>query len=258
MPAPKIVQHLLESTRPKYTTPLRVQGAFLFLSDIEVPYHNAEFLNQCIGVAKAAGIRQVVLGGDLLHLEAFSPFLGADEDADSELNEIEEHLPGLLEPFEQVFYFVGNHDQRLQRRLMLRISNEKALRMAIPDKLMAKIQFSEYFWCEAGTDWLLEHQVNNSTVPTRVAQSLSSKFGKNVITAHTHKCGMVRINGYWAIDAGCCVDIERLAYTSLRHSTHTTMQNGAVLMEWYGGHYIPTLLTPDRMEYLLWQKQKRR
>ena len=126
--------------------------------------------------------------------------------------------------------------------------------MAIPAALLERIHFSEYFWCKAGEEWLLEHQMNNSLIPTRVAQSLVAKFSKNIITAHTHKCGMVRVNGYWAIDAGCCADVERLAYTSLRHSTHTTMQNGAVLMEQYQGQYVPELLTPDRMEYVLWQK----
>ncbi len=260
MPKPLLVKSVLESIRPRYTKPLSVKGSFAFISDIEVPFHNSEFINQVFSIAAAYGVRQAVYGGDWLHLEAFSPFPGADTDADEEIIEIEEYLPGFLEPFDKIVWCMGNHDDRAARMLNRKISNERALRMVLSPALMAtfreKVTMSEYYWCKAEGNWLCEHQKNNSTVPTRVAQALSAKFHANVITAHTHKCGMVRTNGYWAIDSGCGVDVKRLAYPNLRHSTHTEMQNGAVLMLKHQSSYVPLLITPETVGFQLWQAKK--
>ena len=256
-----IPQYVLDSTRPRFNKPLSLKGSFLFLSDAELPFHNSNFINQIFAVTGAYGIRQAVYGGDLFHFEAFSPFPGADQDAEEESSEIDESLPGFLEPFAKIYYFVGNHDERAHRILQRKISIEKALRIAIAPETMEmfrrKVTMSEYFWCEVGDDWLLEHQKNISTIPTRVAQALSAKFHKNIITAHTHKAGMVKVNGYWAIDSGCGVDVQKLAYPNIRHSTHTEMQNGAVLMVQHRSSYQPILLTPDRMDFELWRAKRR-
>lgn len=255
-----LLETVLESTRPRYTKPLLVKGNFIFLSDFEIPFHNARFINECFTVARAYGVRQCVWGGDAVHMEALSPFPGADTDVEQELTEIDEFLPGFLEPFDKIFWIMGNHDDRVQRALVRKISNEKALRMVVSpenmDAFRRKVTLSEYYWARAEGNWYLEHQKNNSTIPTRVAQALSGKFHANVITAHTHKCGMVKVNGLWAIDAGCGVDVQRLAYPNLRHSTHTEMQNGAVLMLQHRGTYVPLPLTPDRMEFEIWRAKR--
>ncbi len=255
-----VTEYVLSSQRQKYTKPLTVKGSFLFLSDVEIPFHDARFLNDCIALARAYGIRQAVWGGDMLHLEAFSPFPGADADAEQEISEIDEYLPGLIEPFNKIYWMMGNHDQRVVRVIDRKIAIEQALRMFVgPDcqeQFRERVTLSPYFWCLAAHNWQLEHANNNSTIPTRAAQCLVAKYHKNVIQAHTHKAGAVLVNGLWAIESGCGVDVERLAYPNLRHSTHTAMQNGAVLMTEWGRAYVPTLLTPDRMGYELWRAKK--
>ena len=257
---PRILKTVLESVRPRFDQPLTVRGSFLFLSDFEIPFHHAQFINECFTVAKAYHVTQCVWGGDAMHFEAFSPFTGADTDAEQEITEIDEYLPGFLEPFAKIIWFMGNHDDRAARALNRKITNEKALRMAIsPDTMLEfrrKVVTSEYYWCLADYNWQLEHQKNNSTLPARVAQQLAAKFQRNIITGHTHKVGATKINGLWAIDAGCGVDPLRLAYPNLRHSTHTAMENGAVLMLARGGQYVPVHLVPERMEFELWRAKK--
>jgi predicted phosphodiesterase len=257
---PKILQTVLESVRPRFDSPLTVRGSFLFLSDFEIPFHDAAFINACFTVARAYGVRQCVWGGDAMHFEAFSPFPGADTDAEQELSEIDEYLPGFLEPFDKITWFMGNHDDRPQRALDRKISNQKALRLAIAPETQelfrAKVTMSEYYWCLAAHGWQLEHQKNNSTIPARVAQQLTMKYHCHVITGHTHKVGATKQNGFWAIDAGCGVDVKRLAYPNLRHSTHTAMENGAVLMLEFGEQYVPLPLVPERMEFELWRARK--
>lgn len=253
---PPILRVVLESQRKVTPPPLHVSGSFAWLSDIEIPFHNAKFINEVFTVAKLYGIRQCVWGGDAVHLEAFSPFPGADTDAESEIAEIDEYLPGFLEPFEKIFWIMGNHDDRAQRMLTRKISNEKALRMLVAPETVElfrrKVTVSENYWMTADDNWQLEHAKNNSMVPGGVARALSLRFHKNIIHGHTHKSALMRVNGYYAIESGCGVDIDRLQYPNLRHSTHPDMQNGAVLMLWHNGKYNPLLVTPENIQFNLW------
>lgn len=259
--AAPILQTVLESIRPRYNNALTVTGSFLFLSDFEIPFHDAAFINQCFTIARAYHVRQCVWGGDAMHFEAFSPFPGADTDAETELTEIDEFLPGFLEPFDKIYYFMGNHDDRPARALNRKITNQKALRMAVSPETMElfrrKVTVSEYYWCYASHNWQLEHARNNSMIPARIAQTLALKFQKNVIQAHTHKTGKTFINGLYAIESGCGADPQRFAYANLRHSTHTEMAQGAVLMLERGAAYVPLHLVPAEMEYQLWQAKKK-
>ncbi len=67
-----IMTPISESTYPRYDTPLEMTGDALILPDIEFPFHHAEFLNQCLGLAQKWGIRQCIVAGDLLHFDSLS------------------------------------------------------------------------------------------------------------------------------------------------------------------------------------------
>jgi hypothetical protein len=56
---------------------LKLEGDALILPDVEAPYHHAEFINRCIDLADAFGIRRLVLSGDFVHFANFSQW-GAD------------------------------------------------------------------------------------------------------------------------------------------------------------------------------------
>lgn len=254
-----ILQTVLESSRPPYNYPLKVRGSFVWISDFEIPYHDAKFINKVFTLANLLGIRQCVWAGDAVHLEAFSLFPGADRDADKEISEIDEFLPGFLEPFDRIWYFCGNHDHRIWKvlsELGLKISMEKATRLLVAPETVemfrAKVEFSSYRWAETeGEVWLLEHAKNASVIPGRVAQGLVSKFHRHVIQAHTHLYSKSRFNGFWAIESGCCADPNRLQYQTTTHNTRTAMQQGALLMLWDGTHYTPMDLCPENIETLL-------
>ncbi len=111
-----LLQTVLESTRPIYNEFLHIDGSYLWISDFEIPYHDATFINKLFTLAKQMGVQQCVWGGDALHLEAFSPFT-PDIDPDEEISQIDEYLAGFLEPFEKIYWFVGNHDERFAKRL---------------------------------------------------------------------------------------------------------------------------------------------
>jgi hypothetical protein len=60
------------SPYPSYDKPLEMQGDALILTDTEFPFHHADFINHCLQLASSWGIRQLILGGDVLHFESLS------------------------------------------------------------------------------------------------------------------------------------------------------------------------------------------
>lgn len=83
------------SAYPSYNTPLEMTGDALILTDVEFPFHHAEFLNRCVSLAKAWGVTQLILGGDVLHFESLSGWEPAwvnNEDVGSISEQIEAQL----------------------------------------------------------------------------------------------------------------------------------------------------------------------
>lgn len=63
-----------ESTYPIYNEPLTMHGDALIMGDLECPFHHAEFIDKCLELADLWGIRQCILGGDIMHLDSLSSF----------------------------------------------------------------------------------------------------------------------------------------------------------------------------------------
>jgi hypothetical protein len=68
----RIKQRLQISTYPVYDEPLTMEGDALVLPDMEMPFHHAEFINKCLDLAEAWGVRQCILAGDVLHFDSLS------------------------------------------------------------------------------------------------------------------------------------------------------------------------------------------
>lgn len=61
-----------ESPFPKYDDYLKMEGDALILPDIELPFHDADFVNRCLELAQSWGIRQCIVAGDVLHFDSIS------------------------------------------------------------------------------------------------------------------------------------------------------------------------------------------
>lgn len=64
--------HIPESPYPVYDSPLTMEGNAVILPDLEAPFHHADFVNRVLDLAGVWGIRQAILPGDAVHLDAFS------------------------------------------------------------------------------------------------------------------------------------------------------------------------------------------
>lgn len=60
------------SPYPRYDEPLVMEGDAIVFPDIEMPFHHARFINQCLNLSKAWNIRQCIIAGDLLHYDSLS------------------------------------------------------------------------------------------------------------------------------------------------------------------------------------------
>lgn len=92
-----------ESPYPKFDKPLEQEGDCLVLPDTEFPYHNADFINRCIDLALAWGVKQCCIAGDALHFNSISKWeanwksnkdKGISETAEIALMEVIQKLPG--------------------------------------------------------------------------------------------------------------------------------------------------------------------
>jgi hypothetical protein len=68
----EMVKVVSPSPYPKFDSPLVMEGDALILPDLEMPFHNADFLNPVLDLTRAWGIRQLILAGDVLHFDSLS------------------------------------------------------------------------------------------------------------------------------------------------------------------------------------------
>lgn len=258
-----------QSTLPKYDKPLSSQGDAVILSDVEAPYHHADFLNHVLDLADSWGIRTLHLAGDLLHFDSLSAW-GAEwlEDKDEKLDallEFVQTLPakhkerGIAElekmgafgtnnglsdelsearkvfksftNFDEILVAIGNHDDRYLRAL------DKALS---PRELLVQMERSgDERWKIAPYYYTMLETVNGTFRITHprgsgrtTAQDLCAQFHCHVIMGHSHRWAVNRdVSGdYWAIQTGHCVDENRLAYVMQRDAKRDAHCLGATIV----------------------------
>jgi len=110
---------LAESPYPRYDEPLEMEGDALVLPDMEMPFHHAEFINQCLKLADAWKIKQCIAAGDLLHFDSLSGWEpnwknpndgGMTADAEAELIEFGKTLGSKQQ--EALFGIIGKIGQK--------------------------------------------------------------------------------------------------------------------------------------------------
>jgi hypothetical protein len=239
-----------ESAAARFDTPpvLNVDNV-LVLADTHAPYHDAEWCSRVVMWAQGAGIRDVVIAGDLIDFEVFSSFVQAmvDEkalDLGDELKAAQTICETLLARFPgRVLMLIGNHERRLAGYVDVQV------RLDILRRLLGvgagRFELSPYSYAivqnTAGEEWRVTHPKNSSVVPVSVAAKLADKYRQHVVAAHGHDWGeATSVSGRYAAASGCCADVTRLAYVALVDSTRPRPQNGA----WALVRGKPVLLHP--------------
>jgi predicted phosphodiesterase len=218
------------STQPRFDSPPRLTGSALILADPHCPYHDAEFVNRVLDIALAGGVEHCVIAGDLLDMNAFSPFdANSNAHFEADCAEAEAFTGALASAFRSVLWIKGNHEGRLDKRIGLhQLADGRVKRLV---SLTDKVTYSGYYFCHVD-DWMICHPKNASTIAGRVAAQLAGKYACNVVAGHGHLWGIAPdVSGrYLGIDSGMCADPMRIEYNAMRPNTRPMMVQGAVIL----------------------------
>lgn len=240
-----------KSSRPVFDDPVVVEGDALILVDCHVPFHDAVWINRVIDLAMLWGIKKLILGGDILDLDAlcsFTPFFKEKQvDLGDELDEAELFF-GALACFEEILWFAGGHERRFLRRLMSALGMDRLAKLV--DEKLKQLTTSSYHHCfliSGGKKIVVIHPKNLSQIPARLPTFLCRKFRTSVVCGHDHIWGITQDESGedWACSVGVSADPKRLSYVTLETNTRPAVTQGALIIK--DGH--PWLLHPKFTDF---------
>jgi len=220
----------------------------LLLFDIHAPLHHAIWIERVIDLALKWKVTGVGVGGDIVDFSSVSYW---GRTIGIELDDEEEAATNVVMVLEKNFKHKvlcgGNHEMRVVRKLEHAKKLGSVLDGFCGDPTTVTTD-RKWFWLESGGQkFRVAHPKNYNRIPARTAQALASKYRCNVIGGHNHLWGQTRdvSNGWWAIDAGCCLDAKRVGYLEEEMSTNPQAVLGAVIVM----EGIPVLLGQDNIEF---------
>jgi hypothetical protein len=234
-----------KSSRPIFDDPPVVEGDALILMDCHVPFHDAAWINRVIDLALLWGVKKLILGGDILDLDAlcsFAPFFKEKQiDLGEELEEAELFF-GALACFKEVLWFAGGHERRFLRRLMSAIGMERLAKLVTDLEQLTASSYHHCFLISGGKKIAVVHPKNLSQIPARLPTFLCRKFRMPVVCGHDHIWGLAQDESGedWACSVGVSANPKRLSYVTLETNTRPAVTQGALIVK--DGH--PWLLHP--------------
>lgn len=220
--------------------PMVHTGNLAITADWHIPLYDAAYANQFIREAQERGHKDLLIAGDFFNFDALSAYEPKQHDAglSKELTEGAAVMRVLLETFDKVYYLWGNHDARMHRALGFKLQFKEAMKMMFGDlgnEAMERITFTnlDHMWLEnGGNRWYVCHPMNYTQTPLTTARKLASKHNANVITAHSHHCGVgYGVDGQKVVaEAGGLFDRKKTAYLQ-RSTTFPTWQQGYAFLE---------------------------
>jgi hypothetical protein len=273
------VSEVPASRMPLWNEPLRSEGDAVILTDVEAPFQCSEFINRVLDLADTWGVQTLHLGGDLLHYDSLSAW-GAEWTQEQEaivdlVLEVVDMLParkreavkakldekGLLgggghseeitearrvfrsfDSFKEVYAELGNHDDRYLRALDQALSPKELLHQIDKDK-DERWKIAPYYYGFIETEKGTFRVTHPRGAGQKTAIDLAVQYHSHVIMGHSHRWAVNRdpSGDYWAIQQGCCVDENRLAYVKQRDAKRDAHLLGATIIR--GGY--PFVLSPE-------------
>lgn len=204
-----------------------IQAPALIVSDLHIPYHNAEWLETISTKALALGVRTLVVVGDLLDATHLAKWPSESSHTYEDELEIGQRVIQSLEAYFSIHLLMGNHDDRVSKKLDRNISAHALYKLAFPN-----IAVYRHHHAYIGNTWLVAHPGNYSRVPAQPAYQLAQKYERNVAIGHTHKFAIARdITGRrWVAEIGGCYRPELFSYIHRELRTNPAPQIGALII----------------------------
>jgi len=207
----------------------KVHTKTVFISDIHIPYQDKKALTMAMELIKDLKLKEydnIIIGGDLVDyypISSFHPDL-TQSNIDIELFEAVEWLNKLrkLAPKSDIFFFEGNHEQRMQKKIM---SATSSLAPFLKNRLSIRelLEFRKFgikfvktpFTLNKKLFFLHGHEKKGFITPKHIANVNLMYYNRNVIVGHHHRFDMSittqldgSLLGGWA--NGCLADLSLL------------------------------------------------
>ena len=183
---------------PLYTGQEHLEGDWLVIGDTHFPFEDTALLKRAVGDAKALGIRNMVIAGDIVQGDNAShwPKDVSTYTQDLEMERVAEWAVWFCSQFDIVMWFPGNHDRWHVRaadgRANFRGEVWSWLRH-VDIRDIENLMLSEYdrVTLTSGNEtWTIAHQRGFSRKSGSVAQKLINQYRSNVIVPHQHYSGV--------------------------------------------------------------------
>ena len=230
-PHPELFQHTVGE-------PLKLQGDWIVLGDVQLPTTDYDFAILPAAIAKRhlSKPRQLLIVGDLMNMDSFSSY-ETSIGLPSFRQEVEAARVLLLEwfkVFDRIVWLPGNHERRASKRtsgalLMEDIALLVNARIETSDLDHAIIETRNgEYRCAHGSDY----SINQLTV----ADSLVSKYRQHIISFHEHHLavGHDRYGHNLVINGGGLFNQWFMAYVRIDTNKKATMKQGFVMLK--GGY----------------------
>lgn len=243
--------------------PSLVRGNTMLISDLHVPKHCSVTLSRMMDVAEELGIRQLVVGGDLIDFENISRYRPGEPQSHpiESIQAATMVLMSLTDQFDIIWVIKGNHDDRLQRMIEAAYIGRDRFAQYLADLTQSDLEahaFRERFIVvmEAWTRKLSEklakkvrwlavpeieiegpegyppyrfvHPAIYSRNAPQAERRLWQRYVQPIIGTHGHIWGMsIAPNGiHPVIQIGCATDPDKHVYLSERITDHPKWVRG--------------------------------
>jgi hypothetical protein len=152
--------------------------------------------------------------------------------------------------FDSLVWVLGNHEGRLLRAINSPVEPSELLNMMRLEE--GKWRIAPYYYCLLETEQGTYRITHPKSAANGTARFLCSQYFQHIIMGHSHKMffDFDPSGKYYAIQAGHCVDEERLAYCAQRDAKRDSHKLGAVIVRGGYPYLLHELIDWERMKKL--------
>ena len=213
-----------------------LEGEFTVVGDVHVDAIDWDFTKKLFKKSAELNVSKLIIAGDLFSfskLGAYPLFFKAPTVVE-EINLAAVFIKLCFEYFDEVYWFIGNHDQRFIASMQGDLTMELIANMICPNENRKNLFTSPYNYCFVDTfarRWLISHAYKYGKT-LNVAKELSKHYQMSVIHQHQHLVGQgISDNGkHIVIDNGCLCNEDQTAYAALRLSVMPKFQKSGTIV----------------------------
>jgi hypothetical protein len=205
----RLLREIADSV-PELNEYFKIKGDCIVVADWHIPAFNPEVTEIVFEKAEELGINQILIAGDFLQLDAFSP-----------------HTTYPIKNVEKIYWIWYNHSEWLVNYLENKIDINILARMFY-DKMEGKqLLVQRYGFAVINDTFRVTHPKSYSRCTPQVERQLAAKFHQHIIGTHGHQnsIGFDSSGQYICLQVGGLHHRTKISYT-MRDTTHPEWNNG--------------------------------